>query len=144
MSKRNLKLVFCRNGTGTALALLIVAACSRIRPVGTSPAEWSDTRRLPRIRPDYSQTVIPPNIAPLNFLVEEPGAEYRVRIHGTGSKDILIASRSPSIVIPLRPWRELLDKNRGGRIGLDIYVKGKDGPVVPLWHDRERRRPGGN
>jgi len=91
------------------------------------PTEYAAAQRLPRIRPDYSETVIPPNIAPLNFLVEEPGVEYRVRIHGAGGKDILIASRSPGVINPLRPWRELLDQNRGGRIGLDIYVKDKDG-----------------
>jgi hypothetical protein len=91
------------------------------------PAAWTAAQRLPRIRPDYSETVIPPNIAPLNFLVEEPGVEYRVQIHGAGDEHILIASRSPSIVIPQRPWRELLSQNRGGRIHLDIYVKGEDG-----------------
>ena len=37
--------------------------------------------RPPAIRPDYSHTVIPPNIAPLNFVVEEPGTDYLVRIH---------------------------------------------------------------
>ena len=41
-------------------------------------------------------------------------------------EDIRLASRGPSIVIPPLPWRELLEKNRGGRIELAIYVKGED------------------
>jgi hypothetical protein len=50
-----------------------------------------------------------------------------VRIHGTAGEDIRIASRTPSVMIPPQPWRRLLEKNRGGRIALDIYVKGADG-----------------
>jgi len=34
--------------------------------------------RAPGIRPDYAGTVVPPNIAPLNFIVEEPGEQYVV------------------------------------------------------------------
>ena len=77
--------------------------------------------------PTTREIVIPPNIAPLNFLVEEPGVEYRVRIHGAEGKEIIIGSRNPSIVIPPRPWRRLLGQNRGGRIAFDIYAKDKEG-----------------
>ena len=70
--------------------------------------------------------MVPPNIAPLNFLVEEAGLEYRVLIHAAAGEGIRLASRGPSIVIPPLPWRELLEKNRGGRIELAIYVKGED------------------
>ena len=74
--------------------------------------------RVPRIRPDYSGTVIPPNIAPLNFLVEEPGTDYRVRIRADQGAAIDVASRSGSIVIPLRPWQQLLGANRGRQLTL--------------------------
>ncbi|MBN1515022.1 PD40 domain-containing protein [Candidatus Sumerlaeota bacterium] len=91
------------------------------------PTEWTDAGRLPQIRPDYCDIVIPPNIAPLNFTVEEPGIEYQTRIHGTQGEEIFVASRNPGIVIPEQPWRELLQVNRGGKIGLDIYVKEQNG-----------------
>ncbi|MBN1518108.1 PD40 domain-containing protein [Candidatus Sumerlaeota bacterium] len=124
MSKRSRKLVFTMTAAAT-LALLIAAGC---RPTSrTLPEECSEPGRLPHIRPDYNATVIPPNIAPLNFIVEEPGIEYRTRIHGDQGEDILIASRNPTVVIPEEPWRELLQANRGGKIGLDIYVKTQDG-----------------
>jgi hypothetical protein len=93
---------------------------------GGLPAESTLSDRLPRIRPDYAGVVIPPNIAPLNFLIEEPGVEYRVQIHGAAGKPILIGSRSPSVAIPPRPWRELLEQNRGSRIIFDVYVRDKD------------------
>jgi hypothetical protein len=91
------------------------------------PTEYAAVGHPPRIRPDYTQVVMPPNIAPLNFLVEEPGVEYRVRIYGTAGEDIIVGSRHPSIVIPPRPWRELLSRNRGGRILFEIYARGEDG-----------------
>jgi hypothetical protein len=91
------------------------------------PSERQAAGRVPRIRPDYSDTVIPPNIAPLNFLVEEPGTEYRVRIYGHAGGEIIVGSRSASIVIPPRPWRELLAANRGGRIAFDVFVKDERG-----------------
>jgi len=125
MNGRSRKLIL---GVTAAAPLVLLAIVSWWCLAGRDlPTDWIATQRLPRIRPDYSETVIPPNIAPLNFLVEESGVEYRVRIHGAGGKDILIASRSPGVIIPLRPWRELLSQNRGGRIGVDIYVKGEDG-----------------
>jgi hypothetical protein len=108
------------------LALSAVAAWSCLAGWDL-PSECIAMQRLPRIRPDYSQTVIPPNIAALNFLVEEPGVEYRVRIHGDVGGDILIGSRGPGITIPPQPWRELLSQNRGRRIVFDIYAKGREG-----------------
>ncbi len=112
-----------------AAALLVlpgIVAWRRLAGVNL-PTEYVAVGRLPRIRPDYSETVIPPNIAPLNFLVVESGVDYRVRIHGTAGEDVVVASRSPSIVIPPRPWRELLERNRGGRIVLDVYARDKAG-----------------
>ena len=36
--------------------------------------------RPARIHPDYSAAVIPPNIAPLNFLIQEPGVAFCAQI----------------------------------------------------------------
>lgn len=83
--------------------------------------------RAPRIRPDYSSTVIPPNIAPLNFLVEEPGTDYRVRIRADQGQAIDVASRSGTIEIPLLPWQQLLGANRGRNLTFDICVRRPDG-----------------
>ena len=80
-----------------------------------------------RIRPDYADTVIPPNIAPLNFLVEEPGTHYRVTMRSTRGEPISIRSRSPKIVIPPKPWRKLLGTNRGETLAWDICVRERDG-----------------
>lgn len=83
--------------------------------------------RSPNIRPDYSDAVIPPNIAPLNFLVDEPGTRYRVRIRSTQGEAIDVASRSGEIVIPLPRWQRLLSDNRGRKLYFDVYVHSPDG-----------------
>jgi hypothetical protein len=83
--------------------------------------------RQPRIRPDYCDTVIPPNIAPLNFLVEEVGTSYYVKIYSKSAEPIEIFSRSPKIIIPLAQWRKLLDANRGQKLCFDVYAQAPDG-----------------
>jgi hypothetical protein len=114
-------------GAAAALLVLSVLAAWHCVTGRGLPSESVAAQRLPRIRPDYTQIVIPPNIAPLNFIVEEPGIEYRVRIHGEKGKDIFVGSHGSSIVIPPQSWRELLVANRGNRIALDVYARGDDG-----------------
>lgn len=107
-----------------SIIALLSTACGYwvFRDMGI-PAEWVAAHRLPRIRPTYVGTVIPPNIAPLNFVVEEPGVAYRVRVHAANGESIDIASEGPSVVIPIRPWKKLLGQNRGGRISIDVYAR---------------------
>ncbi len=82
----------------------------------------------PKIHPDYCDTVIPPNIAPLNFLVEESGSQYCVNIHSAKGRAIQIFSRSPKIMIPQNQWHELLNANRGEQLNFDVYVKTAKSP----------------
>ena len=79
--------------------------------------------------PDYSGVVIPPNIAPLNFKVEEPGVRYRVEIRSTRGDPLIIASRSAAIQIPAKPWQTLLRANAGEPLFWDVWVQAPQG----LW-----------
>lgn len=115
---------------GTIAAALLIATVTlavRSSSVASVPETWTAVDRLPHVRPDYAGIVIPPNIAPLNFAVEEPGVEYRVRIYGKRGGEIVISSRSPAIEIPIGPWRELLQQNRGGVISVAAYARSRDG-----------------
>jgi hypothetical protein len=117
ISKKTLGLILCG-----ALALSAIGGAWWMNQPRL-PGKWEETHRLPKIMPDYCSTVIPPNIAPLNFKVDEAGKDYRIRIYGERGEDILISSRQGGIIIPPKPWRKLLLENRGGHIRLDIYVK---------------------
>jgi hypothetical protein len=85
--------------------------------------QWRSVGRPPRIHPDYSGAVIPPNIAPLNFLVEENGLSYCVKIYSKQGKPFEVFGRSPKIVIPLNKWHKLLNTNRGQQLYFDVFVK---------------------
>lgn len=98
------------------------------------PKDYVSVRRTVQIKPDYTETVIPPNIAPLNFKVCEPGTGYLVSIHCAGSKAINVFNRNGKIKIPKRRWRSLLKANRGKKLFFDLYVKNDRG----CWSRYER------
>jgi len=79
--------------------------------------------RLPVIRPDYCEIVIPPNIAPLNFVVEEPGTGCFVRISGERGDPIDRFFGDQKVVLPESAWRKLAEANRGGCLLVDVYVR---------------------
>ena len=85
--------------------------------------KYSDIDRPARIYPDYSSTVVPPNIAPLNFMVQENGSYYHAKIYSDKGEAVEVSSRSPKIFIPAGPWHELLNKNRGGQLHFDVFVR---------------------
>ena len=109
------------------LMLLLVLAAAVLVYVchgsKVSIVQYSSVGRHARIRPDYYDTVIPPNIAPLNFLVEEDGSYYCVKISSQKGEIIEIFSRSPKIMIPQGTWHELLKANPGGELNFDIFVQ---------------------
>jgi hypothetical protein len=105
-----------------ALAALGAGSCSDDKP--RSPVSVA---RQPKITPDYAGIVIPPNIAPLNFAVEEPGRSFMARIHSTSGDQIEIFSRTGEMIIPPEKWRGLLAANAGRELRLDVFAKGQDG-----------------
>ncbi len=83
--------------------------------------------RPPRITPDYAGILIPPNIAPLNFAVNEPGTRFDVEISARAGKPLRIQSRNTKIVIPLAAWRELLSANRGQPLCVLVQAQNASG-----------------
>ena len=111
-----------------AVALVWLPGLGAASPAG-APAEAAAAGRPPQIHPDFSGAVIPPNIAPLNFVVRDRGSRYVVRIRSQQDRTIEVASRSGTITIPEKPWHELLDANRGGRLEFEVSVRPDGGGV---------------
>ncbi|NQT17006.1 MAG: PD40 domain-containing protein [Planctomycetes bacterium] len=109
------------------LAVLALILCLTWRSADVDFDAAVPADRTPNIRPDYTDAVIPPNIAPLNFVVEEPGIEYAVRVRSAQGQAIDVVSRTPKIAIPLSRWHQLLGANRGGKLYFDVYVHRADG-----------------
>ncbi|MCC7263786.1 MAG: PD40 domain-containing protein [Candidatus Latescibacteria bacterium] len=108
---------------------VMIGGC-QIRPEQDTAAEDVRAGREPRLDPDYAGVTIPPNIAPLNFTLGEPGSEYQVEIYATGGDTLRITSTSPGVVIPLNPWRNLLQANRGEELCIAVRSRGADGKWV--------------
>jgi len=80
------------------------------------------TNRLPVIEPDYTDLVIPSNIAPLNFSVKENGKRFIARFYGKSDQAFEISTTAGNIIIPMKKWKMLLEKNRGSEYYCDIFI----------------------
>jgi len=83
--------------------------------------------RTAKIKPDYSDVTIPPNIAPLNFAIKEEGNSFYVKFSSESGDEFEIASKSGKIIIPEKKWQKMMKKNKGKIYKADIYSRGTDG-----------------
>jgi hypothetical protein len=89
--------------------------------------DYMQMPRMAAMHPDFADTVIPPNIAPLNFVVDEPGTACFVVIAGDRGEPVEVSGRDAAVCIPDREWQMLLQANRGGSIRFDVRVMSGDG-----------------
>ncbi|GHT09914.1 cytochrome c biosynthesis protein [Planctomycetales bacterium] len=87
----------------------------------TVPEQFTDAQRLPAIYPDYTDTTIPPNIAPMNFAVNETGDAFITKITSETGTSIVVSGQTAQI--PIKKWKTLLTSNRGKDLNIDIYVR---------------------
>ena len=109
---------------GICLLLLTLLA-------GCAPGGWQDaapTAEAPALYPDYTDIVIPCNVAPLNFNVLNPADACVAVLSGPDGKLVL---RGPEIRIPEKAWRRLTAGARGGEIRGGVYVR-RDGKWLRL------------
>jgi hypothetical protein len=113
-----------RRSLATTLALLaFAAACSVGSYRDETPPSAVTVPRPPKITPDYTGVVIPPNLAPLNFVIREPGRKYRATIRSAAGGTIEVVSKTGEIAIPQDRWRDLLTHNAGQELHVDVCVK---------------------
>ena len=104
-------------------ALLLSAACAPSGWQEASPAE-----EAPALYPDYTDIVIPGNIAPLNFNVLNPADACVAVLSGPSGELVL---RGPEIRIPEKVWKRMTASARGGAIQGTVYVR-RDGKWLHL------------
>ncbi len=86
--------------------------------------------REPVIDPDYSGVTIPRNIAPMNFIISEPGESFILRVTSSDGTLVSLKSKDNVIHFPLRSWKKLLATGMQGRIEIEIFSKLKGGQVA--------------
>ncbi len=100
------------------LLLLLVTSCSKHPSLPTSFTEVNET---PHIFPDYVDVVVPPNIAPLNFLVddvEDVVAEFQVQ-----NSKLNFGGSNNKVQIDEKEWHELLAEAKGKSLSVRVYTK---------------------
>jgi len=88
---------------------------------------YQNVDKVPSIFPDYTGILIPPNIAPLNFKINEPGVDFEAHFYLDNEKPLVVSSDKGIIQIPVRKWHSLLEKGKGKKLFIDIFVKAKEG-----------------
>lgn len=107
-----------------ALAACLVAICD----AASLEEQGERVLRPPRFSPDYSGVVIPPNLAPLNFVIEEADVvRHKVRIIPVRGEPVEVSGKSNSVVIPLQPWKKLLEADAGQPLYMDVFVQNDKG-----------------
>jgi hypothetical protein len=78
--------------------------------------------RPPALDPDYTGIIVPPNIAPLNFVVKEPGLQFVLKIRSIQGQELTVKSKTPKVIIPQESWREFLLGHRGESMVWQVSV----------------------
>ena len=86
------------------------------------PETFTETNRLPKIYPDYTEVTVPINIAPLTFQLDEP-ADGMVARYAVGDEEVVCEGK-----VQLGPdeWRALTEKAKGGAITVDVFARQAD------------------
>lgn len=114
-----------------ALYLCLFTACSSKPGV---PAAYTDAQQSVSIYPDYKDIIIPPNIAPLNFLVRSPGKEFVAVLAGKHSQLEASSSGTPSICFKEPDWQDFIRKHKGEPLKMTIYANtGKEWVRYPSY-----------
>jgi len=104
------------------LTLLILYGCGN-KPVG----DVAVSNLTPKLDPDYTGVTIPPNIAPLNFIIKEEGSAFYVKVTSRDGDEIDIYSRSGEVVIPIKKWRQIVENNKGNDLKLEVFSMDETG-----------------
>ena len=105
--------------------LVVVVGC---KPKAEVPVQFAEADIEVNIYPDYKDIVVPPNIAPLNFIVRDSIATaYVVQFTGKGQELLAAAADDAVIRIDTAEWRSLLMENKGNDVSVDIYAKRPNG-----------------
>jgi len=106
-----------------AVLALVLASC------GSSPdlEGAASAGAPPRLDPDYTALVIPPNIAPLNFRIREPGESFHLRVTSERAGQLDVDCPDGTCRFDPGDWRDLLAGSRGDRILYEVFARDATG-----------------
>ena len=101
---------------GLVCLLLFFFSCSP-----SLPEEAEEAGRAAQTMPDNAGATLPPNIAPLNFEIQEEGDAYITCLSTKAGEQFLVGGQT--IDIGLKDWQRMLQAAMGDTLWTDIYVR---------------------
>lgn len=104
------------------LKFLLVSITANL-VLGCSSIEYENVVELnntPQIEPDYINVVIPPNIAPLNFMIKEDGDLFIIEAVSQGNIEYRAISKDGIIRFPEDTWKTLIADSRGDKLHIKV------------------------
>lgn len=99
------------------LMAVVLAACT------PTPHDAVESGETPPIYPDYADVAIPPNIAPLNFMLRADDCEA-LQVEVTASDDdtggLTLNSRGNEALFDLDEWHSLLSSHKGDTLRVSV------------------------
>ena len=83
----------------------------------------ANAQTYPNLFPDYVEVTLPPNIAPLNFIIQEEAESYRVHVESSNGDPITLENQHGSMQFPLQAWKRLLQSNRGNDLVYTVSIQ---------------------
>ena len=109
----------CFKACSILISVLLLSCTSNVPDGNVINAE-------PKISPDYSGITLPPNIAPLNFTIDEQADKYSVKLDSRRGFSIIMDSNDGQVIIPTKKWKNLLKSCKGNDLFIDVSVKKGD------------------
>jgi len=102
---------------------ILLASCGAKEPSG-----YRDTGIFPDIFPDYTGVTIPPNIAPLRFMLNRVEETEAVAVMQCDGERLVCASdEKGQFLFSIKKWRRLVQAATGKNISVTVYAKDKNG-----------------
>jgi len=117
-----------RGGTGILFLLLLALGVFS----GCAPHAPDADRRMeqlaegPDIFPDYTGVTIPPNMAPLHFIIKEEGQQFMARWEGNDGMVVEQSTGKGVFRVPKGKWKKLVEGSLGHAVNVTIYRKDQD------------------
>ncbi len=106
----------CIRHTCCVLFATLAVSCSV-----SVPENFEDTTTEIPCVPYAHMATIPPNIAPMNFYIDEEADDYVTWIHSAKNKEEIMVG-GQDVIIPEDDWHSLLLLSKGDTLLTDVYV----------------------
>lgn len=111
----------------SVMALVLVCSCGK----SGIPDKFEEVSENVRTYPDYKDITVPPNIAPLNFIIKENADKFVVAFKTEDGKSTIIvqAGKNGKVQIDEKEWQNILSSSKGKNITVSVFAA-KDGTWI--------------